>query len=885
MQLNATDPDLNDLNFTYNISPTGFANFDLTSAGIMNFTANASDEGNYSINFTVWDITPAPKSDSKNGTLVVTYNRPPYIYPIPVLNATEDILFSYIINATDPDYDPVNMTVNTTWFNISEGGAFEFTPNQSMVGYHNFTLNATDNDGGWTNTTFVINISEVNDAPFFDPALINYSIWGSIFEDVLAEIIINVTDEEGDNLSYSRLFVSGSNLFDIYNYTYNLTKSQALINFTPRQADVGNYTVNITVTDGDKFTTETINFTVQPVNDAPEIVTFYPYGSPVSSVTVFGWHNYSDFPTGTNINATENTTMFFNHTSTDPDNLTLIYYWYLDGGIANTDSSWTFDINFTSQGNHNVTLMVSDGEKNTTMYWNLTVNNTNRRPSFGTIVHTENTDFDAGSTTNLDIFNHSMRLNYTTLYQTKGNYTSSVSNLGRDFGFNYSTISWEVTKNQSTEVYVRERTSTDSSTWNEWSEWVSFGNNTDNPITSPHARYIQYALNFSTNNTNITPVLNTVTINYVIENKTWYDSQDISEGIWIDLDDFFYDVDGDELNFSVTGESVVDVRIQNSTNFVGLYPQDSGVDYIQFVALDEYGANVTSNIITLTVLESQTPQVVVQSSGGGSSVITKPVPEEVQVKFNLDLIVPEAITIYKNGTVVTPIRLINNEDEALTDINLSAEVNNSDITFEFTQDSFKSIAPGEEAKTNLIMTAPDLLGTYEIVIHADVADPEYSDSAKIHLATIEKGSVNETQVNTRISFTRDFLLSNPECLELNELLEEAKGAINSSRLEEASQIIDEVTRYCRYLIASKETMTQNPDAFHRFYYRVFGTTSRRRIILYSIAVVSIFTILVMSLLLERHRVKRRLRLFQKKKEQERKEEQEDEEASKALSEP
>ncbi|MBS1266106.1 MAG: hypothetical protein MAG795_00071 [Candidatus Woesearchaeota archaeon] len=866
MELNATDPDFNDLNFTHNVSLLDFPNFNMTIDGIMNFTANQSDEGNRSINFTVWDITPAPKSDSKIVEFVVTWNRPPIIYPIPLLNATEDILFSYTINATDPDYDSVNMSVNTTWFNISEGGLFEFTPNQSMLGYHNFSLNATDNDGGWTYTTFVINITGVNDAPYFDPALINYSIWDNIYEDQLAEIIINVTDEEGDNLTFSRLFTTGSNLFNIYNYTYNFTKSQALINFTPGQTDIGNYTVNITVSDQDKSTTETINFTVLPINDAPQIVTFYPYGTPVSNITVFAWHNYTSFPNTTNINATENSTVLFNHTSTDEDNASLLYFWYLDENIVSTQSYWSYAINFSADGNHNITLRVSDGILNSSMNWNLTVSNFNRRPSFGTIIDSTDSDFNQGVATNLDIFNDSIKLNFTNEYKIQGTYTSSVMNLDRDFGFNYSTISWNVVKNQTNEIYLRERTSSDSSDWGNWSDWTALGNNTEDTINAPNLRYIQYALNFSTNNTNTTPILRSVSVNYVIENKTWYESQDIGEGIWIDLDHFFNDPDGDPLNYSVIGESIVDVRIQNSTNYVGLYPQDSGLDYIQFIAEDHNGSNIASNTVTLTVLESQSPQVVVQSSGGGSSVVTKPIPEEVQVKFNLNMIVPEAVTIYKNGTVVTPIRLINNEDEALNDINLSAEVNNTDIEFEFTKDTFETIGPGEEAKTNLVMTAPDIIGSYEIVVHADVASPEYSDSAKIHLATIEKGQVNETQLNTRISFTRDFLLSNPECLELNELLNEAKAAINSSRLDEATQIIDETVRYCRYLIASKETMTQKPDVFHRFFYRIFGTTSNRRIILYSIAIVSVFTLLVLSLLLERHRVKRRLKKFQKKKE-------------------
>ena len=84
----------------------------------------------------------------------------------------------------------------------------------------------------------------------------------------------------------------------------------------------------------------------------------------------------------TNITIYENSSFQFNQTTTDKDtDDTITYYWYSDGVLNSTSANFTFNANFESAENYNITLVVSDSYSNASNYWNLTIENVNRRPS------------------------------------------------------------------------------------------------------------------------------------------------------------------------------------------------------------------------------------------------------------------------------------------------------------------------------------------------------------------------------------------------------------------------------------------------------------------------------------------------------------------------
>ncbi len=81
----------------------------------------------------------------------------------------------------------------------------------------------------------------------------------------------------------------------------------------------------------------------------------------------------------------ENSSIMFNQSSSDINNNTLSYYWYLDNIFKSNNLSYQYSSDFSSSGNHNIILIVSDYIINTSLSWNLTVLNVNRPPKLNSI--------------------------------------------------------------------------------------------------------------------------------------------------------------------------------------------------------------------------------------------------------------------------------------------------------------------------------------------------------------------------------------------------------------------------------------------------------------------------------------------------------------------
>jgi len=102
-----------------------------------------------------------------------------------------------------------------------------------------------------------------------------------------------------------------------------------------------------------------------------------------------------------------------------------------------------------------------------------------------------------------------------------------------------------------------------------------------------------------------------VTVNAVNDAPTFNSSKQIPNMTWpedisnssLNLSKYFYDIDGDTLNFTSTGTINIIVYIGNSTGTVNLTPNAnwSGMNYVVFTAKDTSGLNATSNNVTLNV--------------------------------------------------------------------------------------------------------------------------------------------------------------------------------------------------------------------------------------------------------------------------------------------
>ena len=199
-------------------------------------------------------------------------NSPPEIITPHNPTATEDVLYETIFEYFDLD----NITVDQqmTWKYDSNAPWLTFTPfvpnNQSAVlngtpvngedgqYYVNITINDTMNE---TWRYFILTVEPVNDPP-----------------EILTEDVTTATEDELYEVDY--------NAADIDTIQANLTwgfssdapwlkfnKTNGILNGTPSNDDVGRYSVNVSVSDGQLSDKHSFQIEVLPVNDPPKIIT------------------------------------------------------------------------------------------------------------------------------------------------------------------------------------------------------------------------------------------------------------------------------------------------------------------------------------------------------------------------------------------------------------------------------------------------------------------------------------------------------------------------------------------------------------------------------------------------------------------------------------
>lgn len=253
----ATDPDLpfgDRLTFSDDT-----ALFDIDAAdGTISFTPRTGDIGAYLVTITVKDMQG--KSDKKTVTFTVhnclgTLDRPLVLSAIPDQIAVEGELFTYSVNAWDPDLtsgDHLIFKDNTGLFEIGLlNGTFGFTPISMNIGVHRISLTARDNDGLTATVEFNLTVLRRNDAPEItrlrpkdnSMVLLNHKI-------ILSA---DARDPDGDRMSYT--WTEGDVVIG--------TDCNIMVSFNT----TGPHTITITVSDGRAQTVD--NITLQVVRTLP----------------------------------------------------------------------------------------------------------------------------------------------------------------------------------------------------------------------------------------------------------------------------------------------------------------------------------------------------------------------------------------------------------------------------------------------------------------------------------------------------------------------------------------------------------------------------------------------------------------------------------------
>ncbi len=190
-------------------------------------------------------------------------NDLPIIETEDIININEDEYYENIYYTIDVDMgDVINWTYNSnaTWLHWgNENHSLYGTPQNEDVGIYWVRINVSDNNGGYDEHNFTLTVNNTN-----DPPVINTTDITEINEDENYEVQYTATDVDfNDKLIWK--YTSNANWL-------NWGFKNHILYGIPRNEDIGEYWVDINITDGNGGYDKThFVLIVINVNDAPEI--------------------------------------------------------------------------------------------------------------------------------------------------------------------------------------------------------------------------------------------------------------------------------------------------------------------------------------------------------------------------------------------------------------------------------------------------------------------------------------------------------------------------------------------------------------------------------------------------------------------------------------
>lgn len=226
------------------------------------FTPNTNFNGSASFNYVVSD-----GSLTDLGTVNITVNPindEPILEAIGNKNVNEYDTLNFTVNATDIDNASLNLSATDVPTNATfntETGVFAFTPDESQGG-QNYQVIFTVSDGSLTDDeTITISVNEVNNAPVAQDDQFTTDEDSAI---TISDINLLTNDNDPDN-TLNELSVTG--VSNPINGTVLISGNDVI--FTPTLNYVGPASFEYTVSDGYLTDIATVNITVNAVNDQP----------------------------------------------------------------------------------------------------------------------------------------------------------------------------------------------------------------------------------------------------------------------------------------------------------------------------------------------------------------------------------------------------------------------------------------------------------------------------------------------------------------------------------------------------------------------------------------------------------------------------------------
>jgi len=796
------------------------------------FTPNSTTPGEYIINISVSDDDLTSSFETFNLT-ILDNSAPQWVYPLTttfVIYENNNTYLNFTMNVSDPDLDTLTFSyVNNTpfpSFNLTTAGILNFTAVDSDVGGH--LVNITVSDGYLINTTtFNFTVLNINDDPvvrYMDATnatptsnIVNgssvnvtednrtvLSIW---IEDDDLKIPISQKSFYNESFTFN-LTISGTNT-SLFNFSIdsswwpqpssnsnfpNRTKFDAT--FTSHKDDLGDYNVTINFTDlSGSSTVFVFNMTILEIQHAPEMSSLSNFSSGVNR-TFYYDINVTDSEDGNDTSYELNTNFTFSYTNLSGNDI-------FSGFFNSTTGIFNITFSDSNSGKYHLNISVNDsgGLIDYSDFWIYVYGPPNIVAPAAETIFT----LQESNTTELNFtVNHSIEDDLFYEFYVDGlNYNSgNFSYTGLILRYNTSSygdgtnVSFSFTPNLTDETYGLLKNLT--------------------LIVYPATDYLENAslLNSSANfKLNITHTNSPVNLSDNIDDKgpTTYGTS-----ITVNLSQHFSDDDTNDPYYSQAisytfYSNTSDITSSISANGILTISSTIAVVGQAYVVASDSFSNATSNNFIITFVEPEGTSTTFSSSGG-SSVVKIPV--------SLKILMPDPISVYAQDHIELPITIYNDGEPYLYDINISGLVAfdgilADDVKISFSNDYFKSLSPGEKQNITMYLDInTEKKGTFEITVNASVRNPKYKDWGKLYL-TIKEGE----DIMEKILFTEEFIVENPECLELREIINEAKKLAEEGKNDLALKKSQEAIDACRELIAQASQAKKNPiieDKLYRY---------------------------------------------------------------------
>jgi hypothetical protein len=175
------------------------------------------------------------------------------------------------LNATDVENDTITWSISTDGSNGTASASgngtsqtISYTPDANYNGSDSFVVQISDGNSGTDTITVNVTINNVNDPPVITEGATTSQ---TVNEDNTLNFTLNATDIDNDTITWS-ISTNGSN--GTASASGNGTSQT--ISYTPDANYNGSDSFIVQISDGNGGTdTITVNVTISPVNDSPEI--------------------------------------------------------------------------------------------------------------------------------------------------------------------------------------------------------------------------------------------------------------------------------------------------------------------------------------------------------------------------------------------------------------------------------------------------------------------------------------------------------------------------------------------------------------------------------------------------------------------------------------